>query len=719
MQVLVAGMHRSGTSVVTRLLNAAGFHVGAEKEMMPAMPDNPAGYWERMDFFKLNTMALEKAGVAWDTTQGDEVKTLGPALRNEIVGNFRDAVQELEKHRPWAVKDPRFSVLLPLWKPLLADPVVVICHRNPVEVATSLLGRDGMPMSIGVALWEVYNLAVIQNTRNVPRLFVAHQDLMKSPVSTVKALVAELIELGAPSIKPPTAGEIKKIIDPKLYRSKSTTDQVADLIGMRQRLLLEAIEEGNNLDDFGIDGLTPSSKELITFYRETTQDGVDRSADDEGEVSRLFKLIESERTNLAEDLRDLHEAKAELGVRFDHANQERAELGAKLESTKKENRELTDEVHRLDSLHRETAGRLEQAHHDLEAVGMMLEKQNENSGRLASDLISANSEKGELGSRFDRVNQENAEYSAKLESMKSEMRDLRDEVHRLDSLQNETVGRLEQAHHDLETVGTMLEKQNKNSDRLASDLISANSEKGELGVRFDRVNKENAEYSAKLESTKSETRDLRDEVHRLDSLQKETVGRLEQAHHDLEAVGTMLEKQNERSDRLASDLIAVHGEKRELGKTLEERVDVNNGLATRLEEIASERDQLRGALTDLTAQRDELQGGLKQANHDLANIGRLLESMNASKDELAEELIRTHAEKTAVGNQLEQRSIDFTEEIELLKNSLSTNEREVIELCRDRNAARERLETVENELRSIQESRLWRLWAVISGKQPS
>ena len=41
--VVVLGMHRSGTSAVTRLLTLAG--ATPPRELMPANPDNPQGYW--------------------------------------------------------------------------------------------------------------------------------------------------------------------------------------------------------------------------------------------------------------------------------------------------------------------------------------------------------------------------------------------------------------------------------------------------------------------------------------------------------------------------------------------------------------------------------------------------------------------------------------------------------------------------------------------------
>ncbi len=42
--IVVAGMHRSGTSAIVRVLNLLGVDLPAA--LYPARPDNPVGYWE-------------------------------------------------------------------------------------------------------------------------------------------------------------------------------------------------------------------------------------------------------------------------------------------------------------------------------------------------------------------------------------------------------------------------------------------------------------------------------------------------------------------------------------------------------------------------------------------------------------------------------------------------------------------------------------------------
>ena len=65
MQIFVCGMHRSGTSVIARLLNMLGVYFGPEGSGLAANADNPKGFWERADIVALNDAILADAGARW------------------------------------------------------------------------------------------------------------------------------------------------------------------------------------------------------------------------------------------------------------------------------------------------------------------------------------------------------------------------------------------------------------------------------------------------------------------------------------------------------------------------------------------------------------------------------------------------------------------------------------------------------------------------------
>ena len=66
MIVCILGMHRSGTSMVARLLNLCGVYLGEEKDLIPAAEDNPEGFWENVKFQEINQELLITFGGEWD-----------------------------------------------------------------------------------------------------------------------------------------------------------------------------------------------------------------------------------------------------------------------------------------------------------------------------------------------------------------------------------------------------------------------------------------------------------------------------------------------------------------------------------------------------------------------------------------------------------------------------------------------------------------------------
>ena len=62
MPVAIAGMHRSGTSMVARLLQQCGLDLGPTDQLLPPRPDNPEGFWEHAAFVALNDDILTAAG---------------------------------------------------------------------------------------------------------------------------------------------------------------------------------------------------------------------------------------------------------------------------------------------------------------------------------------------------------------------------------------------------------------------------------------------------------------------------------------------------------------------------------------------------------------------------------------------------------------------------------------------------------------------------------
>ena len=137
--VCILGMHRSGTSMVTRLLNLCSLYLGPNDEMNPPeAQDNPAGYWENLRFLHLNEEILALLGGSWDHPPEVETAWWKQSQFDALRQRATALIAEFEQHAPWGWKDPRTCLTLPFWLDVVPDLKFVFCLRNPLEIVYSL-----------------------------------------------------------------------------------------------------------------------------------------------------------------------------------------------------------------------------------------------------------------------------------------------------------------------------------------------------------------------------------------------------------------------------------------------------------------------------------------------------------------------------------------------------------------------------------------------------
>lgn len=216
--IVVLGMHRSGTSAITGLLESFGLSIG--KNVMPPTPNNPKGYFENKRIVDFNNLLLKISGVKWHEvfllpcgffSRGNLFKGQGKEAKELIL-------EEFDFKGPLLIKDPRMCVLLPLWQPVFKSlnltPSYILVNRKPAGVIRSLKQRDNLPAFRSEILWLYYNLCAELYSREGKRIFVNYEHLLDDPSGVVKILKAHL-----PFLKNDRHGGVnqyKKFIDPAL-----------------------------------------------------------------------------------------------------------------------------------------------------------------------------------------------------------------------------------------------------------------------------------------------------------------------------------------------------------------------------------------------------------------------------------------------------------------------------------------------------------------------
>ena len=186
---IVCGMHRSGTSAMARLLSIAG--CALPRTLMAPAFDNPAGFWESDIVVAFNDRVLASSSSSWR-----DVFFYRQSYPEYLVEEAIDVLQgEFEGSGPCVLKDPRISLLHPLWaiafQKLGWRPHYVLLCREPRDVAMSLYKREKMNPRHSLLLWAAYTSTSLISLRERSFSVVLYDDLMANPLAMVERVFKE------------------------------------------------------------------------------------------------------------------------------------------------------------------------------------------------------------------------------------------------------------------------------------------------------------------------------------------------------------------------------------------------------------------------------------------------------------------------------------------------------------------------------------------------
>ena len=175
--VVVIGMHRSGSSLTSGILEALGVDMG--ERLMAESQANPVGYFEDKTFLRLNRKILHAAGGTWyDPPSPEAIRAQAEAFRPEVEALVQD------KPPRWGWKDPRTSLTLDVYLEHLTHPHLVVTHRDPEAIAASLVKRGDMQHDEAIALTALYEQriqAFLEAHPGLPRLHASYETLTRHP----------------------------------------------------------------------------------------------------------------------------------------------------------------------------------------------------------------------------------------------------------------------------------------------------------------------------------------------------------------------------------------------------------------------------------------------------------------------------------------------------------------------------------------------------------
>src|SRR3989337_2456670 len=99
--VCIAGMHRSGTSLIARMLNLCGLYLGSEDDLLSAAPDNPEGFWENRQFLNINDNILFALNGNWAVPPTFEPGWEFSEILDDYYQDAERLIKEIDGHPTW------------------------------------------------------------------------------------------------------------------------------------------------------------------------------------------------------------------------------------------------------------------------------------------------------------------------------------------------------------------------------------------------------------------------------------------------------------------------------------------------------------------------------------------------------------------------------------------------------------------------------------------
>lgn len=228
--ICILGMHRSGTSTITRVINLLGAYLGETNKLIPPQYDNPEGFWEHLEIVDLHERIFSEFSHYHFTTIPLPDKWWQYAEMQPYKKEIKQIIDDNFSNEPlWVWKDPRTCLMLPLWQEVLNELNInvkyIITFRNPLDVALSLKRRNDFSFVHSIALWFLYTIHAIKYTENSDRLFIQYDLLLDNWQDNVFPIV-EKLGIPVPFNKEELIKSISSFIKPSLRHSYTSYSEL-------------------------------------------------------------------------------------------------------------------------------------------------------------------------------------------------------------------------------------------------------------------------------------------------------------------------------------------------------------------------------------------------------------------------------------------------------------------------------------------------------------
>jgi hypothetical protein len=252
-QVVVLAPPRAGGSLAAQTLAVMGAFAGDAHELLPPDVYHPQGSSRRRDVDLLHREIMTGLGATWLQPERGDVTRLGPGPLAEAKERARAIAKGLTG--PSLLYDGRMPLLFPIWREVLDRPFCVLVWREPVAAARSLYRASGVPLGIGLAVWEEYTRRMLSATAGLPRVLMSLEQLASGQLAP---LLDEL-----PGLHPPDPAALRALLLPFVDQNGDAGEHFLD---EPQRKLRDALRSGEAVDWDVVEPTREETRVLLSAF---------------------------------------------------------------------------------------------------------------------------------------------------------------------------------------------------------------------------------------------------------------------------------------------------------------------------------------------------------------------------------------------------------------------------------------------------------------------
>lgn len=221
-QLIIAGFHRSGTSMLTQEFANGGLYVG--ERLLGSHISNADGHFEDFDFYTLHEKILKFNHQSWQISTDTFL---------EVPLHYQDEMKRICLHRnvmheEWGFKDPRTCHFLEAWSQKLDNPYVVAIYRHFEACVNSLLHRASREILLNGAvdssfwqdptlayrMWLAYNKKIIAYAKAHPQttIVISHEAVLDG-----FPIVQKVVQTFGFTLKPKPSAIKKSLLSPQTF----------------------------------------------------------------------------------------------------------------------------------------------------------------------------------------------------------------------------------------------------------------------------------------------------------------------------------------------------------------------------------------------------------------------------------------------------------------------------------------------------------------------